>query len=184
VASGPLGLAGGDRRPWIAVVAALTLKVTRQFRRSRRRGELVNLDERWFQGNLKEMPRAECLEMLAGRPVGRVAYCDSGGPVVIPVNYVLDGEDVLFRIASQSSLARGLRGAAAFQVDDFEEYNQAGWSVLIRGEVSRGGSGLPAERAPRQGAGRPGPVPWVAGERELLVRILTATITGRRLLPA
>ncbi|CUR58650.1 putative Helix-turn-helix domain-containing protein [metagenome] len=134
----------------------------------------MNLDERWFQGHLMEMSREECLEALASRPVGRVAYCDVRGPVVIPVNFILDGDDVLFRIASWTSLARGLRGAAAFQVDDIEEYTQSGWSVLLRGEVSYiDHDGASAEKRP---------TPWAEGRRELLVRLTPWSITGRRLL--
>jgi uncharacterized protein len=137
----------------------------------------MDLDERWFQGHLMEMSRAECLEALASRPVGRVAYCDAGGPVVIPVNYAMDNEDVLFRIASWTSLAHGLRGAAAFQVDDFEEYTQSGWSVLIRGQVSY----IDHDGGATHGEDRP--TPWAAGRRELLVRISPTSVTGRRLLP-
>jgi len=143
----------------------------------------MNLDERWFQGHLMEMSHSECLEALASRPVGRVAYCDPDGPVVIPVNYVLEGEDVLFRIASWTSLARGLHGPAAFQVDDFEEYTQSGWSVLVRGKVSYIDHDSGSEGAAKGAAeGTERPVPWAAGRRELLVRISPSSITGRRLL--
>ncbi len=135
----------------------------------------MNLDEGWFQGHLVEMSRAECLEALATRPVGRVAYCEARGPVVIPVNFTLDGDDVLFRIASWTSLASGLRGAASFQVDDIEEFNQSGWSVLLRGEVSYIDHDGGADTDNR-------PTPWADGRRELLVRITPWSITGRRLL--
>jgi nitroimidazol reductase NimA-like FMN-containing flavoprotein (pyridoxamine 5'-phosphate oxidase superfamily) len=136
----------------------------------------MNLDERWFQGHLTEMSRRECFEALASRPVGRVAYCDAAGAVVIPVNHAMDGEDVLFRIASGTSLARNLRDVASFQVDDFEEYMQSGWSVLIRGEVSYVDHDGAADRGER-------PVPWADGRREVLVRIRPTAVTGRRLLP-
>ncbi|MGD9960768.1 pyridoxamine 5'-phosphate oxidase family protein [Nocardioides sp.] len=139
----------------------------------------MNLDERWFQGHLMEMSRSECLEALATRPVGRVAYSDADGPVVTPVNFALDGEDVLFRIASWTSLARGLHGRVAFQVDDFEEYTQSGWSVLVRGQVSfidhdSSGPGPAVNR----------PTPWAEGRRDLLVRLSPTQVTGRRLIAA
>ena len=44
--------------------------------------------ERWFPSHLREMTKDECLGLLAGHQVGRVAYCDELGPVVLPVNYV------------------------------------------------------------------------------------------------
>lgn len=138
----------------------------------------MGLDERWFQGHLVEMSPAECREALAGRPVGRVAYADPDGPIVIPVNYVLDDDDVLFRIRSWTSMARGLHGPVSFQVDDFDEFNQSGWSVLVRGEVYF------VDHDGGRAGDRPRPVPWVEGDRELLVRLSPLHTSGRRLLPA
>ena len=82
----------------------------------------------WFPSHLKEMTQDECLELLAAHQVGRVAYCDELGAVILPVNYVLDHDCVLIQISPHSTLARHLRSApASFEIDDFEEYNQSGW---------------------------------------------------------
>ena len=140
----------------------------------------MTLDERWFAGRLVPLSREECLEAVAQRPVGRVAYQDPDGPVVIPVNYVLDGDDVLFRIRSWSEMARGLRGAVSFQVDDLDEFHRSGWSVLLRGSVffvdHDGGLSRAGDETPR-------PEPWAEGNRELLVRLSPDHISGRRLMP-
>ena len=45
------------------------------------RGVTTSPDERWFPSHLREIDKAECLELLAGHTVGRVAYCDDLGPV-------------------------------------------------------------------------------------------------------
>ena len=42
-------------------------------------------DERWFPSHLKELGDTECLELLDHHQIGRVAYCDDLGPVVLPV---------------------------------------------------------------------------------------------------
>jgi uncharacterized protein len=134
-------------------------------------------DERWFQGQLTELTRAECLEQVSTRPVGRIAWCDEDGPVVLPVTYGLDGEDVLFRTSPDSNFARHLGSApVAFEVDEIDEYTQSGWSVLIRGQASfTEQPGLTDDTAER-------PVPWALGHHTLLVRITPRTMTGRRLL--
>ncbi|MDQ3157544.1 MAG: pyridoxamine 5'-phosphate oxidase family protein [Actinomycetota bacterium] len=94
-------------------------------------------NEYWFPSLLREMSRTECLELLASHRVGRVAYCDDLGPVVLPVNYVMDKESVLIQVSPHSTLARNLRsGRASFEVDDFVVYNQSGWSVLVRGDAA------------------------------------------------
>lgn len=138
----------------------------------------MTLSERWFPSHLRELDRAECLRLLTTVPVGRVAYCAEDGPVVLPVNHVLDGEDVVvFRTSPHTELGRSLiRGPVAFEADDYEEYNQSGWSVLVRGiaEYHDGGELTPKD----------GPTPWPEGSRNLTVRIRPWLITGRRLLAA
>jgi nitroimidazol reductase NimA-like FMN-containing flavoprotein (pyridoxamine 5'-phosphate oxidase superfamily) len=136
-------------------------------------------DERWFPSHLKEMSKAECLELLASHRVGRVAYCDDLGPVVLPVNYVLDQGTVLIQISSQSTLAHHLRsGSASFQIDDVDDFNQSGWSVLVRGDaVHVDDADLPAGDEDR-------PHAWAEGEHSFHVRITPHDISGRRLLPA
>ena len=97
----------------------------------------MNSKEAWFASHVQEIDRDECLELAAARSTGRVAYCDQDGPVVLPVNYVLDRGDVLLRISAHSSLAQRLRsGLAAFEIDELDDYTQSGWSVLIRGHAA------------------------------------------------
>lgn len=135
-------------------------------------------DERWFPSHLKEMTKDECLELLAGHQVGRVAYCDELGPVVLPVNYVLDHDCILIQISPHSTLATHLRSAhASFEIDDFDEYNQSGWSVLVRGDAAN----VESENLPDEDDR---PKTWAEGQRSLHVRITPHDITGRRLLAA
>ena len=131
----------------------------------------------WFPSHVRELGRAECLELLAAHEVGRVAYCDEAGPVVLPVNYALDGSDILIKVSPHSALAQHLRDASAsFQIDDFESYTQSGWSVLVRGTASHvEPTEVPADTRA---------VPWAEGVRTLHVRIAAREVTGRRLLPA
>ena len=46
---------------------------------------------------IEELTRAECFGLLAGETLGRVAVTDDYGPVVFPVNFVLDRHTVVFR---------------------------------------------------------------------------------------
>ena len=48
-------------------------------------------------GRLRVLTRSECFELLAGGQFGRVAVVDDRGPVVLPVNYVLDRHTIVFR---------------------------------------------------------------------------------------
>ena len=52
---------------------------------------------------LEELAHDECLKLLATMSIGRVAIViDDRGPLVVPVNYALDGEIVVFRTGAGS----------------------------------------------------------------------------------
>jgi nitroimidazol reductase NimA-like FMN-containing flavoprotein (pyridoxamine 5'-phosphate oxidase superfamily) len=138
----------------------------------------MTVTDAWFQGRLTELAEAECLELLATRQVGRLAYCDQDGPLAVPVNYVVHDGMVLFRTSPHTSLGQHARSAAvAFEVDEIDDFSQSGWSVLVRGPAEYvDPDDLPTGRNSR-------PVPWPQGVRTLHVRIRPLSITGRRLLP-
>lgn len=138
----------------------------------------MNVAQGWFPSHLRDLSRTECLELLTIHHVGRVAYCDDLGPVVLPVNYTLDRETVLIQVSPHSTLARHLRSArASFQVDEHEDYNQTGWSVLVRGDAEHVDVFELPDIDQR-------PVAWAEGQRSFFVRITPHEISGRRLLPA
>ena len=125
---------------------------------------------------VEELAESECLELLGTKRVGRVAHNDPEGPVVVPVNFVLQDGTVLFRIAPFSTLADRLRdGAASFQVDHVDEDARTGWSVLIRGHATRANNWELPEADHR-------PTPWAAGGRNLHVRLSPHHISGVRLI--
>lgn len=131
----------------------------------------------WYPSHLRELSTQECYELLASRPVGRVAFIVDGDPIVLPVNHVVDGDDIVFRTSPRTELGRRMiRGHVSFQVDDVDEFNQTGWSVLLQGTAEYDDSDrlFPEER----------PRPWAEGVRNLVVRIRPRLVTGRRLLGA
>jgi hypothetical protein len=87
----------------------------------------VHQHEPTHPGGAERLAEQECWELLAGHEVGRVAYCDDRGPVVLPVNYSLDRQTILIRLAPYSRLAVHLEDAlASFQIDEYDSYNQPG----------------------------------------------------------
>jgi uncharacterized protein len=138
----------------------------------------MSTTERWFPGRLTEMSARECQDLMGSTSVGRVGFVDEDGPVVLPVNYVLDGETVLFRTSPANSIGRHLDSAAvAFEVDEFDDFTQSGWSVMVRGLATF----VPYDELPGDDAHRP--FPWADGVRTLYVRVTPGSVAGRRLLP-
>lgn len=124
-----------------------------------------------MQGHFEQLDAAECAQLLREASIGRVAFTGPDGLTVLPLAYVVDGDEIILRTASTTQLA-GLdpETRVAFEVDEFDPEVRNGWSVLARGRLR------PVESA----RVLPGtPQPFVPGERETLVALAVETLTGR-----
>jgi len=130
----------------------------------------------WVPGALREIPVDECLELAASLPVGRISYCTADGPVTLPLNFVLNGQEIMFRTTPHSQLGQHLHSGpqVCFEVDDFDDFFQSGWSVLLQGRAAV----IKPTDLPLVGDF---PTPWAGGERVLLARMHADTVTGRRI---
>ena len=127
---------------------------------------------------LEVLEREECLRLLAGEEVGRIGVVAGGHPLILPVNYVLDGDQVVFRTAPGTKLQAACRTAVAFEVDRFDRARHAGWSVVVQGvaeEVTSFSDPAVLARLDRLHL-----VPWAEGDKPNVVRIVPRVITGRR----
>ncbi len=115
--------------------------------------------------------------MLANEHLGRVGITDDRGPVVFPVNFVLDRHTVVFRTEAGAKLHAARRGSrVCFEVDGTDLAAHTGWSVIVRGEIT--------EVTDRAELARLRELPlrvWGPGARNHYVRILPAVLTGRRI---
>ncbi len=128
-------------------------------------------------GQVQELTRSECFELLANEHLGRVAVTDDRGPVVFPVNYLLDRHTVVFRTEAGTKLHAASRGSrVCFEADGVDAVARTGWSVIVRGEITEVTDRAELARL----AGLPLRV-WSAGARDHYLRILPAVLTGRRI---
>ncbi len=131
---------------------------------------------------LESFGETESWTLIAGGGVGRIGYSGRYGPTILPVNFMVQDQVIYFRTARHSSMEEDLRtGIAhadykvAFQIDHFDDMARAGWSVLVQGDVH------PMESDDERAAARTAGVEsWVAGDRELFLRITPTRITGHR----
>jgi len=129
-------------------------------------------------GSLRELSVDECVELLSANVVGRAAICTPSGPHVVPVNYAVDGESIVFRTAPYSVLGTyGWAGDVAFEVDHIEPKEHTGWSLVAvgRGEMVEDLEEIEEIRWAHE------PKPWADGPRPLFVRVRWREITGRRI---
>ena len=122
-----------------------------------------------------ELSRSECEKLLAEHSVGRVGLSAPTGPQILPVTYAYYAKTIVFRTSPRgvlSSLERHTR--VAFEIDDIDEEEQSGWSVLVMGSAER-----VTQEYTLTTLWKAGPVPWASGTRNLFIAISPDTITGR-----
>jgi len=123
------------------------------------------------------LERQTCFNLLASHDIGRVAFTIEGdaAPTVLPVNYAMVHDTIVFRSTLAGTIMRHARGHAAFQIDHFDEERREGWSVLASGRCRWVRDQSELERIPQ---GRL-PEPWAAGPRDQVLRITPGRVTGR-----
>jgi nitroimidazol reductase NimA-like FMN-containing flavoprotein (pyridoxamine 5'-phosphate oxidase superfamily) len=123
--------------------------------------------------------RSECLRLLAADDFGRIGVLDGGHPLILPVNYAMDGDVVVFRTGEGTKLD-AIRGPACFEIDGHDGEAHTGWSVVVRGrleEVTQHQQDL-YERLKDLAS------PWSTdAEKAHVLRIVPASIRGRRVQP-
>jgi uncharacterized protein len=125
--------------------------------------------------SLRHLSHEECHRLLETRRLGRVSVSIGALPAILPVNYVLWGDAIVFRSAPGTKLSAALMGSVVgFEVDDVYDDRRGGWSVLIVGHATEIRDAATLEvvrRLPLE--------TWAPGKRDLFVSIPTEHISGR-----
>lgn len=122
---------------------------------------------------VRELTKAESLELLAGAPVGRVVLSVGDITDLFPVTHTVVDGSVYFRTAPGEKLA-GLAANAAvlFEADEISETRA--WSVIVRGLARR--LEHDDEIEPVLGSLRS---PFARGRKDVVVRIVPSSVSGR-----
>jgi nitroimidazol reductase NimA-like FMN-containing flavoprotein (pyridoxamine 5'-phosphate oxidase superfamily) len=121
----------------------------------------------------RELDRAACVALLGSQRVGRVVLPGTE-PFIVPVNYVLVDELVVFRTGADSHAAAAAGTSIAFEVDAVDVASEAGWSVVISGPLEdvteQVGAGSPLGEALES---------WAPGPKDRWLAVRIASISGR-----
>lgn len=127
---------------------------------------------------LRELSYAECRALLVRQQTGRVAVSTPDGPHIVPLNYSVVDEAIVFRTTPFSVLATyGRNSKLAFEVDHFRDEKQLGWSVVVRGRADVVTDPVELEHIRKVWP----PYPWADGSRNLHFRLPWQELTGRSL---
>jgi nitroimidazol reductase NimA-like FMN-containing flavoprotein (pyridoxamine 5'-phosphate oxidase superfamily) len=129
------------------------------------------------RAGLEILHLGDCYGLLASVPVGRIGFLAGGEVVMLPVNFLLDGQDVVFTTGAGSKLSAVEVGHyVGFEADSFDPAARAGWSVVVCGlaEIVQ----APDETARLDALGLK---PWGAAADRVWVRIRPTSVSGRRI---
>ena len=112
--------------------------------------------------------------------MGRVGFVARGEVVILPVNYTVDGQDVVFATGAGSKLSCVEVGHyVGFEADSYDTGTRTGWSVVVNGFAEIVDSDEEAARLDGIGM-RPWGGAATAPDR-VWVRIRPTTVSGRRI---
>lgn len=134
------------------------------------------------QSGGERLSRARCLALLGTAKVGRIGFTASALPVVVPVDYRLWRDRVVFRAAEGSRLHTATTDAVvAFEVDALGADDPWGWSVSVTGVARDVSELVDAADAARAELGfEPGGW-WAHGARDRYLAVPTDVVAGCRL---
>jgi nitroimidazol reductase NimA-like FMN-containing flavoprotein (pyridoxamine 5'-phosphate oxidase superfamily) len=136
-------------------------------------------DDDLFAANLEELSAEECWRLLGTQQVGRFAVMVGHYPLVFPVNYAVSQKSIVFRTGVGTKLWAIHRSNVTFEVDEFDEVERSGWSVMARGAAQEVDANHNPHLAKQLDAAAG--APWAPGDRSRLVRIVVDAVTGRLL---
>lgn len=135
-----------------------------------RHGERVDID----RNGLEILDRDRAMQLLRLSAVGRIAITSGALPVILPINYQVVDDHIVFRTGAGTKLDAATRDAVvAFEVDGFDPEYHSGWSVLVIGTATEA-LDLPDEIVAKTPH-------WSPGADGRVVRISIDQLSGRRL---
>lgn len=139
----------------------------------------MTIAPRFDHSRLEIVNRAGCLRLLQSVPIGRLVYTDGGLPAVRLVNFLLDGDTIVFNTRPGDKFRAAERGdVVAFEADEVDLERHVGWTVTALGRlsvVSADDAAALRRRLPIRS--------WIPMDDPLLVRVGVESVHGRRLVP-
>jgi nitroimidazol reductase NimA-like FMN-containing flavoprotein (pyridoxamine 5'-phosphate oxidase superfamily) len=104
------------------------------------------------ESTIHVIPADECYRLLGTHEIGRFGVNAQHFPMIVPVNYAMDGTTIVIRTQPGTKLAAAEYANVAFEVDEVDRRTRSGWSVLVRAlaEESASSTGPTSSRAPTQ----------------------------------
>lgn len=129
----------------------------------------------------RELSTQECWALLRAHRVGRIGVLVGGYPLVVPLNYAVEHEVLVVRTGAGAVHDAAQHANVTFEVDQLDERDRGGWSVLVRAlaeEVGEDHSDDVQRRTRESGV-----EPWAPGQRDHWLRLIVHGVSGRHVVP-
>lgn len=123
---------------------------------------------------MKSLSDQECWERLRQLEFGRLAYHLADEVHIAPINYAVQGTNLVFRTAEGSKLLGVVMNQdVAFEIDQISDESENAWSVVARGtaRILEGDEARAADNLRLR--------PWVDTEKFNVVAIDVDELSGR-----
>src|ERR1700686_2065360 len=84
-------------------------------------------------GTVEVLGRDECLTRMASQRLGRFGVVVDGTPLVLPMQFAMDGETVVVQTNQGAKVFHAPLTSVTFEVDHVDWEKGVGWSVLVQG---------------------------------------------------
>jgi nitroimidazol reductase NimA-like FMN-containing flavoprotein (pyridoxamine 5'-phosphate oxidase superfamily) len=129
-------------------------------------------------GIIQELGRDECLVLLATERLGRLGVVVDGVPLVLPMQFVLDGETVVLLTNKGTKTFHVPLTSVSFEVDSVDWEKGVGWSVLVQGFGEDISTSIDEQSEHLRSLVTHS---WAPPPADRWLKIIPRTITGRRI---
>jgi nitroimidazol reductase NimA-like FMN-containing flavoprotein (pyridoxamine 5'-phosphate oxidase superfamily) len=127
---------------------------------------------------LEPMTRDACWARLRAGTLGRIGVVSGREPLVLPVNYAVDGDRLVFRTGAGTKFhAMVVGNPISLEIDDADDVYHTGWSVLAVGTAHEVTDPAELDRLVRTVRMRP----WAEGDKSHWMVLAPDRVTGREL---
>jgi nitroimidazol reductase NimA-like FMN-containing flavoprotein (pyridoxamine 5'-phosphate oxidase superfamily) len=123
----------------------------------------------------EDLDEAECRRLLATAPIGRLGFTEGALPMIVPVHFVVRGDDVVIcTLDGPKVRSAGRNDVVAFEVDSYDPDTREGWGVVVVG-VTR----LITDEADLAGLDALGFAPWSRQQGRHYFAVRMDSVRGR-----
>jgi nitroimidazol reductase NimA-like FMN-containing flavoprotein (pyridoxamine 5'-phosphate oxidase superfamily) len=121
----------------------------------------------------RELDRTACFVLLGSQQIGRLVLPGTE-PFVVPVNFVVVDDMVVFRTGADSHAAAAAGTSVAFEVDAVDVASESGWSVVASGPLEDVTDQVAPDSRLSQVL-----EPWAPGPKDRWLAVHVSNISGR-----